>query len=427
MTLKEDAINLHRLLRGKIEISSRVSSDNIFENLEEGRGTLSSIYTPGVAYVSKEIQKDKELAYDYTSKWNNIAIVCDGTRVLGLGDIGPEGALPVMEGKAVLFKTLGNVNAFPLCISIKDKEEIIKFVKAIEPSFGAINIEDIESPKVLEIVERLQNEMSIPIFHDDRHGTAVITLAALINALRIVQKNSKSVKVVIAGAGSAGYGIFKILSRAGFKEIIIIDRKGAIYDGRDNKGNNGKLSNLESNKQKDSNRDSVILNSFKREIALNSNPNKVDGNLETAIKDSDIFIGTSGIGNLMNSQMVESMKKDPIIFALSNPTPEILPYEAKRAGARIMATGRSDFPNQINNAVVFPSIFRALLDLRIRNLDEDILISVSKSIADLVDIKHLNEEFIIPKINDPRILPVVTNSLKEYIVNQNPSRLEYNP
>ena len=420
MTLKEDAISLHRLLRGKIEISSRISSDNIFENSEKGRGTLSSIYTPGVAYVSNEIQKNKELAYDYTSKWNNIAIVCDGTRVLGLGDIGPEGALPVMEGKAVLFKTLGNVNAFPLCISIKDKEEIIKFVKAIEPSFGAINIEDIESPKVLEIVERLQNEMSIPVFHDDRHGTAVIALAALINALRIVQKNSKSVKVVIAGAGSAGYGIFKILSRAGFKEIIVIDKRGAIYDGRDNKVNNGKLSNPESNKQKDPKQDSVILNSFKREIALNSNPNKVSGNLETAIKESDIFIGTSGIGNLINSHMVESMKKDPIIFALSNPTPEILPDEAKSAGARIMATGRSDFPNQINNAVVFPSIFRALLDLRIRNLDEDILISVSKSIADLVDIKHLDEEFIIPKINDPRILPVVTNSLKEYILNQNP-------
>jgi malate dehydrogenase (oxaloacetate-decarboxylating) len=421
LTLKEDTINLHRLLRGKIEISSRISSDNIFENSEEGRGTLSSIYTPGVAYVSNEIQKNKELAYDYTSKWNNIAIVCDGTRVLGLGDIGPEGALPVMEGKAVLFKTLGNVNAFPLCISIKDKEEIIKFVKAIEPSFGAINIEDIESPKVLEIVERLQREMSIPIFHDDRHGTAVITLAALINALRIVQKNSKNVKVVIAGAGSAGYGIFKILSRAGFEEIIIIDKKGAIYDGRDNKGNEEKLSNIELNKQNDPKRDSVSLNSFKREIALNSNPNKIAGNLETVIKESDIFIGTSGIGNLMNSQMIESMKRDPIIFALSNPTPEILPDEAKSAGARVMATGRSDFPNQINNAVVFPSIFRALLDLRIRNLDEDILISVSKSIANLVDIKHLDEEFIIPKINDPRILPVVTNSLKEYILNQNPS------
>ena len=421
MTLKEDTINLHRLLRGKIEISSRISSDNIFENSEEeGRGTLSSIYTPGVAYVSNEIQKNKELAYDYTSKWNNIAIVCDGTRVLGLGDIGPEGALPVMEGKAVLFKTLGNVNAYPLCISIKDKEEIIRFVKAIEPSFGAINIEDIESPKVLEIVERLQREMSIPIFHDDRHGTAVITLAALINALRIVQKNSKNVKVVIAGAGSAGYGIFKILSRAGFEEIIIIDKKGAIYDGRDNKGNEEKLSNIELNKQNDPKRDSISLNSFKREIALNSNPNKIAGNLETVIKESDIFIGTSGIGNLMNSQMIESMKRDPIIFALSNPTPEILPDEAKSAGARVMATGRSDFPNQINNAVVFPSIFRALLDLRIRNLDEDILISVSKSIANLVDIKHLDEEFIIPKINDPRILPVVTNSLKEYILNQNP-------
>jgi malate dehydrogenase (oxaloacetate-decarboxylating) len=421
LTLKEDAINLHRLLRGKIEISSRISSDNIFENSkEEGRGTLSSIYTPGVAYVSDEIQKNKELVYDYTSKWNNIAIVCDGTRVLGLGDIGPEGALPVMEGKAVLFKTLGNVNAFPLCISIKDKEEIIKFVKAIEPSFGAINIEDIESPKVLEIVERLQKEMSIPIFHDDRHGTAVITLAALINALRIVEKNSKNVKVVIAGAGSAGYGIFKILFRAGFKNIIVIDKKGAIYDGRDNNNNNKeKLRGLESNKQKALNNDSISLNSFKREIALNTNPNKISGNLETVIKGADIFIGTSGIGNLMNLQMVRSMKRDPIIFALSNPTPEILPDEAKSVGARIVATGRSDFPNQINNAVVFPSIFRALLDLRIKNLDEDILISVSKSIADLVDIKHLNEEFIIPKINDPRILPVVTKSLKEYIVNQN--------
>ena len=422
MTLKEDAVNLHRLLRGKIEISSRISSDNIFENSkEEGKGTLSSIYTPGVAYVSNEIQKNKELAYDYTSKWNTIAIVCDGTRVLGLGDIGPEGALPVMEGKSVLFKTLGNVNAFPLCISTKDKEEIIKFVKAIEPSFGAINIEDIESPKVLEIVERLQKEMSIPIFHDDRHGTAVITLAALINALRIVKKNSESVKVMIAGAGSAGYGIFKILSRAGFKEITVIDKKGAIYDGRDNNENNEKLRDLQSIKQNNPKRDSISLNSFKREIALKTNLNKIAGNLETVIKGADIFIGTSGIGNLMNSQMVGSMKRDPIIFALSNPTPEILPDEAKSAGARIMATGRSDFPNQINNAVVFPSIFRALLDLRIRNLDEDILISVSKSIADLVDIKHLNEEFIIPKINDPRLLLVVTKSLKEYILMQNPS------
>jgi len=422
LTLKEDAINLHRLLRGKIEISSRISSDNIFENSkEEGRGTLSSIYTPGVAYVSTEIKMNKELAYDYTSKWNNIAIVCDGTRVLGLGDIGPEGALPVMEGKAVLFKTLGNVNAFPLCISIKDKEEIIKFVKAIEPSFGAINIEDIESPKVLEIVERLQKEMSIPIFHDDRHGTAVITLAALINALRIVRKNSNNVKVVIAGAGSAGYGIFKILYRVGFKDITVMDKKGAIYEGRDNNENNEKLRGIESTKQNNPKQDSISLNSFKKEIALNTNLNKISGNLETVIKGADVFIGTSGIGNLMNSQMVASMRRDPIIFALSNPTPEILPDEAKSVGARIVATGRSDFPNQINNAVVFPSIFRALLDLRIRNLDEDILISVSKSIADLVDLKHLNEEFIIPKINDPRILAVVTKSLKEYILNQNHS------
>lgn len=230
---------------------------------------------------------------------------------------------------------------------------------------------------------------------------------------------------MIAGAGSAGYGIFKILSRAGFKEITVIDKKGAIYDGRDNNENNEKLRDLQSNKQNNPKCDSISLNSFKREIALKTNLNKIAGNLETAIKGADIFIGTSGIGNLMNPQMVGSMKRDPIIFALSNPTPEILPDEAKSAGARIMATGRSDFPNQINNAVVFPSIFRALLDLRIRNLDEDILISVSKSIADLVDIKHLNEEFIIPKINDPRLLPVVTKSLKEYILMQNPSWFEY--
>src|SRR6185503_18557606 len=299
--------NLHRMLKGKIEIHNRVSIDS---SDKEGKNeTLDLIYTPGVAYVAKKISTDKELAFDYTSKWNNVAIVCDGTRVLGLGDVGPEAAIPVMEGKSVLFKVLGGVNAFPLCIDIKDKEEIIKLVKSIQPIFGAINIEDIESPKVLEIVERLQKEMSIPIFHDDRHGTAVITFAALINALRVVQKNSKNVKVVIAGAGSAGYGIFKILFRAGFEEIIVIDKKGAIYDGRDNKDNNKDLKNFELNKQDNLKPDSnEILNSFKREIALNSNPNKVAGNLQTAIKESDIFIGTSGIGNLVNSQMVESMK-----------------------------------------------------------------------------------------------------------------------
>lgn len=296
MTLKEDAINLHRILRGKIEISSRISSDNIFETEKEnGKGTLSSIYTPGVAFVCEEIRKNKNLAYEYTSKWNNIAIVCDGTRVLGLGNIGPEGALPVMEGKSVLFKTLANVNAFPLCISIKGKEEIISFVKSKEPSFGAINIEDIESPKVLEIAEILQREMSIPVFHDDRHGTAVITMAGLINALRLLKKKVHETRVVIAGAGSAGYGIFKILNKFMFKDIIVLDKEGAMYEGREIDSHNFMVSKSEKGQHVFSNNKQV--NPFKREIALNSNRYKINGDLAATIKETDVFIGTSGIGN----------------------------------------------------------------------------------------------------------------------------------
>ena len=228
MTLKEDAINLHRMVRGKIEIQSRITLDNTVEE----KSTLGLIYTPGVAYIAREISKNKELVYDYTSKWNNVAIICDGTRVLGLGNIGPESALPVMEGKSVLFKVLGGINAFPLCISTRDKEEIISFVKAIEPVFGAVNIEDIESPKVLDIIERLKNELSIPVFHDDQHGTAVITFSALINALRLLDKKLMEIKIVISGAGSAGYGIYRILYEAGCRDIIVTDSKGAIYEGR---------------------------------------------------------------------------------------------------------------------------------------------------------------------------------------------------
>ena len=420
MTLKEDAINLHRLLRGKIEITSKISPDDIFDNNDtKNQGTLTSIYTPGVAYVSDEIQKNKELVYDYTSKWNNVAIICDGTRVLGLGNIGAEAALPVMEGKSVLFKTLANVNAFPLCISTNDKDEIIKFAKAIQPTFGAINIEDIESPKVLEIVEQLQKELSIPVFHDDRHGTAVITLAALINALRLVGKKIHTVKVVIAGAGSAGYGIFKILHKAGVKEILVLDRKGIISEDREDftKNPSPEFTQRDQTFQKND-----PINVFKMEIALNTNKKKISGNIETAIVESDVFIGTSGIANILDEKMIRMMKNDPIIFALSNPFPEIIPNVAKNAGAKIVATGRSDFPNQINNAVVFPAIFRVLLDLRMKNLDEDILITVSKSIADLVDSKQLNESYIIPKINDPRLLPIVTKSVKEYIVNHQQSQ-----
>jgi malate dehydrogenase (oxaloacetate-decarboxylating) len=414
LTKRDDAIELHKMLKGKIEVCSRISPNKIFEDEATNKGILDLIYTPGVAFVAHEIYRNRELVYEYTSKWNNVAIICDGTRVLGLGNIGPEAALTVMEGKSILFKILGNINAYPLCISTHSKEEIINFVKLIEPNFGAINIEDIESPKVLEIVEILQKEMSIPIFHDDQHGTAAITLAALINSLKIVNKKIENSKVIIAGAGSAGYGIFKVLYKAGCEEIIVIDKKGAIYKDRED------LYNYTSHNNENndiSNGKNGYTNSFKIEIASKTNLKRVSGDLENVIQDADIFIGTTGKGKILNDKMIKSMNHDPIIFALSNPDPEILPENALAAGAKIIATGRSDFPNQINNAVVFPSIFRALLDLRIKNIDEDILIAVAQSIANLVDSNHLKEDYIIPKINDPRILPIVTNSIKEYIVN----------
>ena len=399
-TPSEDAISLHRALRGKIEIHNRVSIDTGFA---EEKGTLGLIYTPGVAYVAQEISKNKELIYDYTSKWNNVAIVCDGTRVLGLGNIGPEGALPVMEGKSVLFKVLGNINAIPLCIATKEKEEVIKFVKAIQPVFGAINIEDIESPKVFDIIKRLQNELSIPVFHDDQHGTAVITLAALINSLKLLSKKIDSIKVVVSGAGSAGYGIFKILEKAGCKDIVVTDSKGAIYEGRIDLKDDGDRKNND--------------NTSKQEISRKSNPRKLKGDLADVVKDADVFIGVSGKAGLLKAGMVKSMNQNAIIFALSNPEPEILPSDALKAGARIVATGRSDFPNQVNNAVVFPSVLRALLDMRAKGLDEDMLVAASYAIASLVDRSNLKEDYIIPKVNDPRILPIVTKTLKDAIKN----------
>jgi len=387
------------MLKGKIEIQNRVSLDSVFE---DEKGTLGLIYTPGVAYVSTEISSNKDLVYDYTSKWNNVAIVCDGTRVLGLGNVGPEAALPVMEGKSVLFKTLGGINAIPLCISIQDKEEIIKFVKAIQPGFGAVNIEDIESPKVLEIVERLRNELDIPVFHDDQHGTAVIALAALVNALKLVGKRLEATRVVIAGAGSAGYGIFKILYQAGCRDIIVADSKGAIYRGR------ADLTDDDSS--------SKNYNPYRHEIATKTNLNLIIGNLADIIKGADVFIGVSGRGSIVSKDMVDSMNRDAIVFALSNPDPEILPSDALQAGARIVATGRSDFPNQVNNAVVFPSLIRSLLDLRAKNINEDMLAAVAYAIANLVDNKHLAQDFIVPKITDPRIMPAVTKTLKEALM-----------
>ncbi|MDQ5842652.1 MAG: NADP-dependent malic enzyme [Thermoproteota archaeon] len=402
MNLKDEAISLHRILKGKIEIQSKISVENLFE---EEKGTLGLIYTPGVAYASREISNNRELVYDYTSKWNNVAIVCDGTRVLGLGNVGPEAAIPVMEGKAVLFKILGGINAFPLCISTQNKDEIIRFVKEIEPIFGAINIEDIESPKVLEIVEGLQRTLSIPVFHDDQHGTAVITLAALINSLRIVGKKLESIKLVIAGAGSAGYGIVKILNEAGCRDIVVTDSKGALSIDKVNNNNNDDSSNNRTKKK----------NQYKLEISQKTNPRKLTGDLAHVIEGADVFIGVSGKGGILNHQMVQSMNQDAIVFALSNPDPEILPPEAIQGKARIVATGRSDFPNQINNAVVFPSILRVLLDIRARTLSEDMLVTVANAIAGIVNDTHLKEDYIIPKVNDPRILPTVTKALRDAI------------
>ena len=276
---------------------------------------------------------------------------------------------------------------------MKGKEDIIRFVKAIQPVFGAINIEDIESPKVLEIVERLRNELQIPVFHDDQHGTAVITLAALINALRLFHKGISNISVVIAGAGSAGYGIFRILQEAGCKNIVVTDSFGAIYENRVN----------------------GIDSQYKKEIANKTNAMKLGGSLADALKGADVFIGVSGKGSIVNGEMVRSMNNDPIVFALSNPDPEILPFDALEAGAKIVATGRSDFANQVNNAVVFPAILRALLDLRVKNLGEDMLVSVATAIADIVDISNLKEDYIIPKVNDPRIIRIVTETLKNAI------------
>ena len=390
MNLKDDSINLHRMLKGKIEIQNRVPIENIFA---KENSLINLIYTPGVAYVASEIGENKDLAYDFTSKWNNVAIICDGTRVLGLGNIGPDAALPVMEGKSVLFKLLGGINAIPLCIATQNKEEIIKFVKYIQPLFGAINIEDIESPKVLEIVERLKQEISIPVFHDDQHGTAIITLAALINSLKLVEKQLENIKVLILGAGSAGYGINKILNSAGCKNTIVVDSNGAIYEGR-----------------KD-----LINNQFKSEIASKSNPARIEGSLDSVIDGSDVFIGVSGKGNILNNKVISTMNVDPIVFALSNPSPEILPPSALEAGAKIVATGRSDFPNQVNNAVIFPSVIRSLLDLRVKLLDDNLMVNVAYAIANLVESQHLKPDYIIPQINDQRILPVVSQTLNRVI------------
>jgi malate dehydrogenase (oxaloacetate-decarboxylating) len=375
-----EALKLHKKLKGKIEIKSRFPIRSLKD--------LSLVYTPHVAVVSNEIHRDKKKVYDYTSKWNNVAIVTDGSRLLGLGNLGPEAALPVMEGKAMIFKQFGKINAFPICLATQEKHDIMKTVEQIAPVFGAINIEDIESPKSLEIVEHLQQELNIPVFHDDQHGTATVVLAALINVLKIVHKDLRQARIVIAGAGAAGYGIVKILAHVGAKKVLVVDSKGIINSKRNEN-----------------------MNPYKQRIANITNRENINGSLKEAIRGADVLIGVSGKSNLITKEMVGTMCKDAIVFALSNPDPEIMPKDAKKGGARIIATGRSDYYNQVNNALIFPFILRVALDLRIRSIDEGMLVNVATSLSQLVG-KKLSEKYILPSLADKRILSTIARSMK---------------
>jgi malate dehydrogenase (oxaloacetate-decarboxylating) len=378
----KDAIKLHQKLKGKITIESKIRNLKLKD--------IQLIYTPGVAAVCEKIHKNPDQKYYLTSKANNVAIVTDGTRILGLGNIGPDAALPVMEGKAVLYKKYGKVDAFPICLNTTKKQEIITVIKAIEPVFGAINLEDIESPKVLEIADELQKELSIPVFHDDQHGTAVVVLAALLNSLKIVKKNIKSVKIVIAGAGSAGYGICKLLSFAGCKNIIVVDSSGAIYQNR--------LENM---------------NNYKSEIARITNPTMQRGTLEEILKNTDVFVGVSGMSGILSGKTIQSMNKDPIVFALTNPEPEVDPKIAKKAGAKIIATGSYLYKNKVNNAIVFPYLMRVILDRKIKKITLEMLYRTARAIADSVPKKDLTHDNIIPEITNPRLYKNISSSLKK--------------
>jgi len=369
MDKKELALKAHEEWKGKIETKIRCSVKD--------REELSLAYTPGVAEPCKEIYKDSGKAYLYTRKWNTVAVISDGSAVLGLGNIGGLAGLPVMEGKAALFKAFADVDAVPIVLSTQDTEEIIKTIKAIAPSFGGINLEDISAPRCFEIEERLKKELDIPVFHDDQHGTAIVTLAALINALKIVNKKIQNLKIIINGAGAAGCAIAKLLLKYGAKNIILLNTQGAVNKADKN------------------------LRISLKEIASVTNPNLESGNLENVIKGADVFIGVSG-PNLMTANMVKAMNKNAIVFAMSNPVPEIYPDEAKKGGAKIVATGRSDFENQINNVLAFPGIFRGAFDGRINKITEEIMLNCAKALANLIDEKELKEDYIIVNPFDKR-------------------------
>ena len=382
MNISEKALLLHKQWEGKLETTSKVHI--------KSKEDLSILYTPGVAAPCKEIAKDKETVYTYTTKANTIAVVSDGSAVLGLGNIGPYAAMPVMEGKAALFKEFGNVNAVPICLETQDTEEIIKAVTWIAPAFGGINLEDISAPRCFEIEERLKASLDIPIFHDDQHGTAIVVLAGVINALKVVNKDKECCKVVVNGAGSAGVAITKLLLTYGFSNVVMCDKAGII--SRNTKG----------------------LNWMQERMALITNPSQEEGSLTDAMRDADIFIGVSAPG-IVTSEMVASMNTDSILFAMANPIPEIMPDAAKSAGARIVGTGRSDFPNQVNNVIAFPGIFKGALEGRARQITDEMKLAAALAIADLVKEDELNEENILPDALNVELADVVAQAVKRNI------------
>ena len=380
MDYNEMALKLHRERRGKIEVIPTVDVNT--------RDDLATAYTPGVAQPCREIAKDPEAVYEYTRKWNTVAVVSDGSAVLGLGNIGAKAAIPVMEGKAVLFKRFGDVDAFPICLDTQDVDEIVKTVKYLEPVFGGINLEDISAPRCFEVERRLKEVMDIPVFHDDQHGTAIIVLAALMNALKLTGKKIENLKAVFSGAGAAGTAICRLLMSVGLKDVILTDKFGVVYEGRPD------------------------MDEALSEMAKITNREKKKGTLDDVIAGADLFVGVSA-PNVLTQDMIRKMAKDPIVFAMANPTPEIMPNLAREAGAAVVGTGRSDFPNQINNVLAFPGIFRGALDARAKEITEEMKIAAAKAIADIITDDELSADKILPEALDPRVAPAVANAVKE--------------
>ena len=393
--LREEALALHSKHQGKLEAVTKVPVRNAYD--------LSLAYSPGVAEPCKEIFDDKSKVYDYTMKGNLVAVVSDGTAVLGLGNIGPEAAMPVMEGKAVLFKSFAGVDAFPICLNTTDVDKIVETVKLLEPTFGGVNLEDIAAPACFEVEERLKRETNIPIFHDDQHGTAIVTAAGLINALRVVDKKLEDIRVVANGAGAAGIAIMKLLISMGVKEVIMCDTKGIVYEGRE-----------------------FGMNPVKEEMAKITNRSKLQGDLADAMKGADVFIGVS-VAGAVTTEMVRTMNRDAIIFAMANPTPEIMPEEAKAAGAAVVGTGRSDFPNQVNNVLAFPGIFRGALDTRATEINEAMKLAAVYAIADLITPEELSSDKVIPAPFDARVAPNVAAAVAKAAMDSGVARITIDP